>query len=206
MTDTTPLHFEALVRRPETRSLAYWIGLLRPAFFTMEISAEAVAGTMEYQYELEDQAGRTGDLFPEDASWRGFFDPIAPVQLTEAWSPLPDAVARLGAPAVQRCGADEYEAEDGNVAAVLAWTADQVELVRPAPRADPAERDRARFAGLLTIAAARAREKARGVVICAKPGWSHEHDVTFDARTEAIMRKAGFVVTDRRKPAARSPG
>lgn len=46
---------------------------------------------MSYQYDIEEQADGTGYVLAPDAGWRERFTPVAPVQLTRAWSPLPRA-------------------------------------------------------------------------------------------------------------------
>jgi hypothetical protein len=88
------LTFDALASpRSAATTLAYWIGALTPDGFALVEHAEPITSAMALQYDLEEQAGYTGVLFPEDADWRGAFLPVAPVQLADRWSPFPAAVA-----------------------------------------------------------------------------------------------------------------
>jgi hypothetical protein len=193
--------FADLVRRPETKSLAYWIGLFWPARVGEAApSALGVARSMAYQYDIEEQAGRLQRVFPEDAEWRRYFLPIAPVQLTDAWSPISDAVDRLGDPSVRSA---EGEDDRNNLAALVGWGLRSLESAHRSPNIPRSETDRARLHGLLTVAIARAKERSSDLLICAKPGWSHTHGVTFDGPTKAQMTRAGFALTDRRP---RAPG
>jgi len=60
--------------------------------------ATGISRAMSYQYDIEDQADLTGVVMTEGLDWREQYVPVAPVQLTRAWSPLPLAVEPLGPP------------------------------------------------------------------------------------------------------------
>jgi hypothetical protein len=77
--------------------LAYWIGLCDVAGLH-DITAAGTAVAMSYQHDIEQQADRTGRVLT-DVDWGELFIPVAPVQLTQAWSPLAAAALALGEPA-----------------------------------------------------------------------------------------------------------
>jgi hypothetical protein len=190
---TTDLTFEDLRgEHASTTTLAYWFGLLAPRPWPPEADAAGVHRALSYQYEIEEQAGRTGRLFPEDVDWRKVLQPLAPVQLTRAWSPLPDAHRLLGQP-----DWSVFETASLWTAVGVAWLPPRLERLRGArvPRTAPA--DQARFFQLLTIAAMRGLERRRGLFIAACPGWDYDHGHSFDRATQGHMRRARFVFVDR---------
>lgn len=186
------LTFEALATREScATTLAYWIGTLTRAGFALVEHAEPITIAMALQYDLEQQAGGTGVLFPEGADWRGAFLPVAPVQLADRWSPFPDAAEALGPPSLRVMGLDTF----GSRCVVMAWSPDAI--VTAPLRATPARGDRQRLRGLLEVSVMRARERDLGVLLAGKPGWSYADAYPMTRQTAARMRRAGFVVTDR---------
>lgn len=157
------------------------------------VTAAGLHAALSFQYDIEEQAGRTGRLFPEDVESRESFQPIAPVQLTEAWSPLPNAIGLLGAPTWSA-----RETGPGSSAAAVAWPSSTLEQLRGAVIAADASKDPRRFRQLLSVAAMRGLERRNGLLIVACPGWSYSHGCTFDAGTQRCMRRAHFAVVDRR--------
>jgi hypothetical protein len=115
------------------------------------------------------------------------FTPVAPVQLTRAWSPLPAAVEVLGPPDWTSVEPDAL----GTHAAACTWTSVDARRLSATPANEP---DRERFRRLLAVTAMRA---GRGVLIVAKPGWSYESSLEPSAVTRQLMERADFVVTDR---------
>jgi hypothetical protein len=212
MPDWDELSFEALrdTAMPEVDTLAYWIGSLSAEPWPPAFGATGLHAALSLQYERESQAGESGPLFADLAEWRRTFRPLAPVQLTRGWSPLPLAVEILGP-------ADWQDVEGPSPAglpraAAVAWKPPALEDAIAATEApDPATPDITRFHRLLTAAAVRALVKQRGLLIVACPGWSYDHDGgPFDAEAVGLMERARFLVTDRRPPSeaghdARSP-
>jgi hypothetical protein len=183
------LSFEMLVPpgSGQPTSLAYWIGLCDRAAFD-GVNAVGMSRAMAYQYDVEEQADRTGIVIAADVDWRGVFSPIAPVQLVRAWSPLPAAVEVLGPPGWMSVEPDAL----GTTVAACAWAV----VDEPAPvRAEPPDHDR--FHRLLRVAVTRANADGKSVLIVAKPGWSYEHARTMTVVTRELMERAGFVVQDR---------
>jgi hypothetical protein len=129
-------------------------------------------------------------VLARDAGWHEHFTPVAPVQLTRAWSPLPAAVEVLGAPDWTSVEPDGL----GTHAAACAWNPAGVRRLPAAPAGEP---DHERFRRLLAVAAMRAGSASRGVLIAAKPGWSYEHARQPVAVARQLMEHAGFAVTDR---------
>jgi hypothetical protein len=171
-------------------TLAYWLGP-----YGGKLDAEAILGVgaaMSFQYDVEEQAEAYGGALPEEASWTKVFAPVAPVQLTRGWSPLPCAVALLGEPRVEAVeGGDDIR----RVAAV--WDAGKVSDIKSTARPST-NADEKRFLSLLTVSVTRAQQTRRGVIIAAKPGWSYEHVHGISQATARLMSKAGFVVTTRK--------
>ncbi len=190
---TADLSFEALRGDDnDDTTLAYWLGVLDTRDWPPNANAAALHTSLSYQYDIEEQAGGTGRLFPEDAEWRRVFQPLAPVQLTQAWSPLPLSMELLGAPP---WSASETGPESR--AAALAWLPSALERLRGVRARPGVSVDQRRFVQLLTVAAMRGLERGKGILIVACPGWSYEHSHTFDAATEEHMRRAHFAVFDR---------
>ena len=188
------LAFEALRGADSYQtSLAYWLGLLNMRQWPSGVTAAGLRSVLSFQYDIEEQAGRTGRLFPEDVEWRESFEPIAPVQLSEAWSPLPNAIRLLGSPTwgVRETG-------PGSSAAAVAWPSSALEQLRGAGIPADASKDLRRFRQLLSVAAMRGLERRNGLLLVACPGWSYSHGHTFDAGTQRCMRRARFAVVDRR--------
>lgn len=131
---------------------------------------------MSYQYDWEEQADRTGRVVADGVALR----PVAPVQLTRGWSPLPEAVELMGPP--------DWQSFVGPAAA-CAWN--------PLPARVFTNEGR-RFRRLLAVALMRARERRQGVLVAAKPGWSYDHVHPFSEQTRRLMTAAGFAVLDRR--------
>lgn len=187
------LTFEAL-RGTDTAqtTLAYWLGLLAPRPWPPTADGPGLHGALSFQYETEEQAGRTGRLFPEDVDWRKSFQPIAPIQLTQSWSPLPYAREVLGEP-------DWFVMETGSAtrATGVAWLSSRLERVKTGRLPKTAPVDHRRFLQLVKVAAMRGLERNKGLLIACCPGWSYDHDATFDRATRGHMLRARFVVTDR---------
>jgi hypothetical protein len=141
---------------------------------------------MSYQYDIEDQADLTGVVMTEGLDWREQYVPVAPVQLTRAWSPLPLAVELLGPPDWTSVG----EAAFGARPAACAWRCPR-STARPAGAVDVV-----RFHRLLAVATVRANDVGRGVLIVTKPGWCYDH-ATISVETAGLMREVGFAVGDR---------
>jgi hypothetical protein len=185
---TADLSFDALAAGTERSSLAYWIGPCDVAALR-GLNAIGITRAMSYQYDVEEQADRTGVVVPEDTDWRTAFTPVAPVQLARAWSPLPLAVDLLGPPDWASA-----ERDMGARAAACAW--------RPANAGELGARrehspDYDRFHRLLIVTLMRARDSNHGLLIAAKPGWSYGHAHTPSADTRRLMEAVGFVVHDR---------
>jgi hypothetical protein len=145
---------------------------------------------MSYQYDIEEQAERTGRVLSLDAGWETFFSPIAPVQLTKAWSPLPAAVGLLGTP-------DWSSVETGSPsarAAACAWTSAGRQ---PQFTTAGVDRDPRRFRQLLAATMVRADDLGQGILIVVKPGWSYDHAHTMSPVTRKLMEDSGFVISDR---------
>jgi hypothetical protein len=172
-------------------SLAYWMGVFR-GDPTSNALLE-VAGALSLQYDFEEQADCYGSVFPEDASWPAMFRPVAPIQLTQGWSPVPRAIEILGPP-----HDEAFEGEGPRTIAVV-WStpADVKAIARRVRSQRPEQLDEKRFLELLTAAVLRAAEKHASVVLIARPGWSYEHAPRVSRQTASMMTKAGFVVTTR---------
>jgi len=184
------LTFAALAPNGGLTTLAYWLGVAdMPSL--QDIDAVSVSRAMAYQYDIEEQADRTGLVMPEDVDWREHFVPVAPVQLTRAWSPLPHAVDMLGPPDWTSVGEPDLL---GTRAAGCAWTSPRFSTLAASPTGTS---DRGRFHRLLVVAAMRANDTDKGVLVLAKPGWSYERRAAISAETAYLMRAAGFVVQDR---------
>jgi hypothetical protein len=189
--------FEELCGPTETcGSLAYWLGVYRGP--STDADVRSIADSLARQYDVEEQADRYGRVFPEDTPWPRMFRPVAPIQLTRAWSPAPRAVEIIGPPGVE-CAADG--AGDAAGAGVRTFAAtwpvhDGKEIaarLRAARSTDPVEK---RFLGLLAVAVPRAAEHRAQLLLAARPGWSYEHD-RIPRRARTLMTKAGFAVTTR---------
>jgi hypothetical protein len=173
----------------EQSCLAYWIGSCAVVGLH-GVSASGIAHAMSYQYDVEEQAKRTGVVLAQDADWRDQFTPVAPVQLAQTWSPFPAAVEVLGAPDWTSV---EWEVM-GTQAAACAWTS--VEARQP-PAIHASTPDHERFRRLLAVTVMRTNSANRGVLIAAKPGWSYDHARPPRAVTRQLMERVGFVVADR---------
>lgn len=178
--------FEAL----KVTSLAYWIGVARGR--PVAVDAGTLSSAMSYQYDIEEQAGRIGYVFPPDANWRTYFRPIGPVQLTCRWSPIPTAIAVLGQPS--------WLSRHESFATALAcqWDSSSLLAAKAAPRAVAGVPDSSRFLALLSVAAELAVPQGGDLLLVAKPGWSYTHGCTFDEETRSLMQRARFAVLDRR--------
>jgi hypothetical protein len=183
------LSFDALAPPGDEWScLAYWVG---PCDVEALRGGDAIGITraMSYQYDVEDQADRTGTVLAA-ADWREDFTPIAPVQLTQRWSPLPYAIDVLGPPDWVSIEPDGM----GTRAAACAWTsAGTSTLQTPLPQVP----DHERFRRLLIVALMRGRDINKGVLIAAKPGWSYDHAHSPSEAAHLLMEHVGFVVQDR---------
>jgi hypothetical protein len=191
MTDATTLSFRHLAGddAPWLTSLAYWIGPCIVAELA-GAAAGAIASSMSYQYDIEEQAERTGRVLSPDAGWETFFNPVAPVQLTRAWSPLPAAVDLLGTPDWSSVETESPSAR----AAAYAWT---TAGRQPRFTTAVADGDHERFRQLLAATMVRADRPGWGILIAAKPGWSYDHGHAMSPETRQLMEDSGFVVTDR---------
>jgi len=172
-------------------SLAYWIGTVTPPAVE-PATLTGLAGFLAQQYDREDQADCYESLFPEDEEWPRYFTPVASIQLTRRWSPLPTMIQILGSPQHLL----RFDESVGAIAVAAAWPPSQI----PDPSIIPrfSEPDQERFAGILAVAAARGREARRGLFLVAEPGWSYDHNYTFSAAIQRIMKRASFCVLDRR--------
>jgi hypothetical protein len=170
-------------------TLAYWLGPCNIAA-VQDVDAVSIAQVMAYQYDIEEQADRTGVVIPADVDWREHFMPVAPVQLTRAWSPLPSAIQLLGSPDWISVGEPDIL---GKRAAACAWTSPRFDGPAPVPTRSP---DAGRFHRLLVLAVMRAGDSGRGILAVAKPGWSCDH-AGISSETARLMRAAGFAVQDR---------
>jgi hypothetical protein len=171
-------------------SLAYWLGPYRGALESNAVLG--VGAAMSFQYDSEEQADAFGRALPIDETWTKVFAPVAPVQLTSRWSPLACAIEILGAPSIEAVTDGSYSRM-----AVVAWDPDRVSSVTSTAR-QSASADEKRFVGLLTVSVTRARERRRGVLVAAQPGWSYETVHPISKTTARLMGKAGFVVTTRK--------
>lgn len=174
-------------------SLAYWIGTVTPAAVKPATLSD-LAGSLAQQYDREDQADCFESLFPEDEDWPRYFAPVAPIQLTRRWSPLPTMIQILGPPQHLL----RLDADVGATAVAAAWSPSQVLDPSLIPRYSLPDPER--FAGILAVAMARAREGGRGLFLVAKPGWSYDHGHTFSRAIQRMMKRASFCVLDRRLP------
>jgi hypothetical protein len=186
--DVDSMSFSALAAG-DVATLAYWLG---PCDTSVLHGADVVgiAGAMAFQYDVEEQADRTGAVIPDGVDWREDFAPVAPVQLTRAWSPLPLAVELLGP-------ADWTSIEPdvmGLSAAACAWKSPRFRQPAPVPTKPT---DQSRFHRLLALAVMRAKDAGRGVLVVAKPGWSYDDCAGISAETARLMRAVGFAVEDR---------
>lgn len=189
MDDDLDLSFTALAPSVGIDTLAYWLGPCNVAA-VHGIDATGIAQAMSYQYEIEEQADRSGMVMPEDVDWREHYTPVAPVQLTRAWSPLPYAIHLLGPADWLSIGEPDLL---GARAAACAWSAPRVDHPMPAPQNRP---DQRRFHRLLAVAVMRANDSGRGMLVVAKPGWSYVDD-HISAAAARLMRAAGFAFQDR---------
>lgn len=185
----------------EHSTIGYWIGLLSPTARVESGAALAMASAMAFQYDIEEQAHRTGYVFPRDADWRQDFEPIAPIQLTNGWQPIEPAIGRLGSPAFADVAAD---AEVRRVAAVLAWPGEQIGDAVPR-RERIAVGDPRRFSGLADVALMRAKKRGRGVLLVVRPGWSYDNALAPSEALRAAWSRAGFAALDRRPAGASGP-
>lgn len=101
------LTFAALAPNGGVTTLAYWLGVTDTASLK-DIDAVSISRAMAYQYDTEEQADRTGMVMPDDVDWREHFAPVAPVQLTRAWSPLPYTSELLGPPTAPRSASPTF--------------------------------------------------------------------------------------------------
>lgn len=191
MPDALTLSFQHLMgdNRRELTSLAYWIGPCVVAELA-DAAAGPISSSMSYQYDIEEQAEWTGRVLPLDVEWTTLFTPVAPVQLTRAWSPLPAAVELLGTPDWSSVETDSPSAR----AAACAWT---TAGRRPQFTTTVVDSDHKRFRQLLAVTMIRAESPGRGILIVAKPGWSYDHARAMSPVTRKLMEYSGFVVTDR---------
>lgn len=173
MEEELNLSFDALNVQPWIDTLAYWLGPCDVAALH-DINALGITAAMSYQYDVEEQADRTGQVMPKYVDWREHFTPVAPVQLTRGWSPLPYAIELLGAPDWKSVEPDGL----GTLAAARAWRSPRLD--RPAPPRHAA--DQSRFHRLLVIAVTRRqrprrpdRRQARLVVRSRRHSPSHGH-------------------------------
>jgi hypothetical protein len=190
VSEVPDLSFEALAQvDPNCSTLAYWLG---PCDIKALEGADAVgmSRAMSLQYDVEDQADRTGTVISDDIWWRDYFSPVAPVQLTRRWSPLPYAVDVLGPPGWVSLEPDVLGLE----AAACAWTTGHSGRLLAATEYSA---DQLRFRGLLGIALSRAHEFNRAVVVTAKPGWSYDRSRRPSPASRRLMEGVGFVVHDR---------
>ena len=171
-------------------SLAYWLGPYAGKLDAEELLA--LGSVMGAQYDFEEQADAYGAALPDDQAWTKLFAPVAPVQLTDGWSPLPCAASVFGEP-VALAG----EAGTGSRMAAMGWGRDQVSAVKTTARRIGSA-DEKRWLGLLAVTVSRAQEDRRGLLVVAKPGWSYEHVARITKTTAKLMKEAGFVVTTRR--------
>jgi hypothetical protein len=174
-------------------TLAYWVGNYRGPDEPGELLS--LARVMSLQYDFEAQADRHGRVFPEDNDWTTRFAPVAPVQLALGWSPVPRAIELLGAPAVE---AFELEGDTHTVTCAWAPPSDLKVTARRLRAARPTSPDDKRLVELLTATAMRTHAKASRILLVARPGWSYERAGIITPRTESLMKRAGFVVADRR--------
>lgn len=173
-------------------SLAYWLGVYRGE--TTSEAMLAVAEGLGAQYDFEEQADRYGRVFPEDAAWPKVFAPVAPIQLTRGWSPVPRAVELLGEP--------RHESLDGGPGIrtlATAWSTpdDVAATVRLLRGQRPVTLHERRLLELLAAVVTRAADRQAHVLLIARPGWSDEHVRPLSRRTASLMAKAGFVTTTR---------
>lgn len=192
MLSAADVTFDALSPDGAHTTLAYWIGPCDVAALA-GITADGITHAMSYQYEIEQQADRTGRVLVGDADWRAHFTPVAPVQLARAWSPLPAAIDVLGPPGWASVALDT---PGTRAAAACAWRPSVAHP--PAPAARSGEPDAERFRRLLAVALIRAAERDRGVLVAARPGWSYDDAGPVSATTRRLMESVGFVVQDRR--------
>jgi hypothetical protein len=171
--------------------LAYWIGPCDVAALH-GIDAIGITRAMSLQYDVEDQADRTGVVIAETSGWRGQFSPVAPVQLARAWSPLPSATEVLGPPDWESVEPDVM----GTRAAACVWMPPTVNMGQLAA-ARWRSLDQERFRQLLMAAVGRSSHSGRGILIGAKPGWSYDRVNVPGAATRRLMEGVDFVVFDR---------
>lgn len=165
-------------------TFTYWLGVLRDADSALGQDALVAGSAMSFQYDVEEQGGcdvlRVHPDFVPDP-----FKPVAPVTMTQRWSPFPLAAELMGAPS-------RFQHNDGTASAVFVAA-----VVPKVPR--DLGRDQAHFARLLQVAASRARDAGAYVLLVGCPGWSYAHDPLPQLpEVQGLMRRFGFVALTRR--------
>lgn len=183
MSAAPDLFFDALAPPGEEWScLAYWVG---PCDVEALRGVDAIGLTraMSYQYDVEDLADRIGTVIA-DADWRENFTPVAPVELTPAWSPLPYAADVLGP-------SDWVSIEPAGMqtrAAACAWRSPADTGALATARGHSPDHDR--FRRLLIVALMRARDQQRSprLVLRPRPPNERHHPPPYGKRR---LRRAG---------------
>ncbi|MDJ0835563.1 MAG: hypothetical protein QNK37_03545 [Acidobacteriota bacterium] len=182
-------HFDTFRGDTDADTLAYWICLTTASSVSKAEDLDRLVDYMVRQFEFEGSCEQFGSVIPIEL--RKVLRPVAPVQLARKWSPIPDLVKAFGEPKLMRT----LPLQESEQKALCAWwtpAAMMTGLDLPGGHGD-----RDRLARLFNVARYRAAALGSGVAVVVKQGWSYELPHTFSDGAVALMRRAGFIVTDR---------
>jgi hypothetical protein len=169
------------------RSVAYWIGALNCPLPQKYRDPAVLAAAMSFHFDVEEQAWDEQHIRTEPELLFDVFAPVAPVSLSEAWSPFPFTEAALGTP--EEAGLDETSTWHRPAYAVF--------TVPPAWKVPPVTNAHERHFAKLLCGAANAAGTKRLLVV-AQPGWSYNSCGRMPRTVTPVMRSVGYLVTERR--------
>jgi len=173
------------------KSLAYWVGTLREPLPPRLNDPAKLKACMALHFDREEQAR------DEDHIRAGLYDifdifrPVAPVAVSEGWSPFPLALTLLGNPTSFGIKAD---AESGWPAFGV-FQVPRLELAKVMARG-PHEKH---FARVIQFAVEAAKDSSlRELLIVAAPGWSFRDVRRMPKQARQVMCFAGYREQERR--------
>ena len=173
-------------------SLGYWIGTLHKKLPPSFANADSLSMAMSLHFDIERQAWDEEHLRTSPELLFDVFKPIAPVTLTERWSPIPALIDMFENPVEHGANLTQQGMRPAFAIFNPVYLGDSE--FRPT---NPHERH-AYF--LARLAASSALDTKSRILVIAQPGWSYESEVEagFMNPTSALfMHRVGYIYTER---------
>jgi hypothetical protein len=173
-------------------SVAYWIGTLHRPLPKSHSTSASLAAAMSMHFDIEEQCCDEEHLRTTPELLFEVFRPVAPVTLSERWTPFRMFLTLFENPI--RHGVDTEKQFRRSAFAIF----NPVYLGDSEFRPKNRHEEHALF--LARLAASRAEEEKAKILVVAQPGWSYSH--AFEAglmnpQSALFMHRVGYIYTER---------